>query len=262
MLGQLYRPQGLARETAQAVLETKEVYAVNVADGCPNNCLYCFNQKGFWRHGRDPGTVRLPKESPARLVARQIDKMLPATIPASLYKPEDIGVFLSFLTDPYLSVVAAETRALIHTLLSWNIRVATLSKINVSKIRGVRDGMTIVSLDDEFWQKFEPNTVNPETRLMNLDTRKREFHDFIWVSMEPYPPSAIYKQNFEQILQWFKAADVDLIVFGKWNYDARARTEQARAEYAEHVQTLTEFGLKHGIRTYVKSDTLKFIGKK
>ena len=31
MLGELYKPSGLARETAQQVLEVEEPYAVNVA---------------------------------------------------------------------------------------------------------------------------------------------------------------------------------------------------------------------------------------
>jgi len=251
MLGQMYKPKGLAGETAQAVLETKDVCAVNVADGCSNNCLYCYNQKGFWRHGRDPATVRLPKESPTRLVAHQIDKLLPNI--------ENMGVFLSFLTDPYLPVVAAETRALIETLLCNHVRVATLSKIDVSWIAQVRDGMTMVSADFDFWHMYEPNTISPIARIVKLTTAK-DHGNFVWVSMEPYPPSEIYTQDFEALLH--RLSFVDLIVFGKWNYDPRARTEQARAEYAKNVETLTEFGLKHGIRTYVKSDTLKFIAQR
>jgi len=264
MLGEMYRPKGLALETAQTVLETKEVYAVNVADGCSNNCLYpCFNQVRFFRRRHEASEVRLPKESPGLLVYRQISKMWPATIPALLCDPDDIGVFLSFLTDPFLKIVAKKTRALIRVLLDNHtignhVKVATLSKLQCSYIRDVLDGMTIVSLDDDFWHKWEPNTVPPYARLRQLEASKDE-QNYVWVSMEPYPPSEIYKQDFEALLEQLKF--VDLIVFGKWNYNERARTEQARTEYAEHVKTLTKFGLKHRIRTYVKSDTLKFIGR-
>jgi len=260
MLGQMYRPKGLALETAQAVLETKEAYAVNMADGCSNNCLYpCFNQVRFFSRGHKPSEVRLPKELPSRLVARQIEKMFPATIPVSLYNLDQIGVFLSFLTDPYLPIVAAQTRALIETLLSYQIRVAALSKMDVSNIAQVRDGMTIVSVDFDFWHMYEPNTISPIARIEKLIVAKNH-GKFVWVSMEPYPPLEIYTQELEALL--YRLKFVDLIVFGKWNYDPRGRTEQARAKYAEDVKTLREFGLKHGIRIHVKSATLKFIGKK
>ena len=58
---------------------------------------------------------------------------------------------------------------------------------------------------------------------------------------------------------WDRLSFVDLIVFGGWNYDARARTEQARAEYAVTVKLLKEFCGDHSIRLHVKSDTLRFI---
>jgi hypothetical protein len=74
--------------------------------------------------------------------------------------------------------------------------------------------------------------------------------------MEPYPPSAIYKQDIKALLE--ELAFVDLIVFGKWNYDKRATTEEARQEYAENINVLTDFCKSNNIRLHIKSDTLSF----
>jgi DNA repair photolyase len=193
--------------------------------------------------------LRLPKKSPAELIRRQIRCGL---------KPE--AVFLCFDTDPFLpeaQVFPAKTDDLIYMLTrDYGIRVATLSKLQIPRISDARVGMTIVSLDDAFWQGFEPNTTAPGARLVALKVRKREFGDYVWVSMEPYPPSSIYKQDLEALLEQLKF--VDLIVFGKWNYDSRARTEEARIEYAQNIDTLVSFCRKNKIRLHIKSDTWKW----
>jgi len=253
MLGEIYKPKGLALETASAVLEVKNPYALNVALGCSNGCKYCYVPR-FTHRAKNNCQVRLPQKPPIDLARRQLE-----TEPL-FHWTSDIGVFLSFLTDPFLP--EAHTRKfttddLIRMLIrDYGIRVATLSKLATPGLSGARVGMTIVSLDDEFWQKYEPNTTPPEARLVSLHTKKKEFGDYVWVSMEPYPPSAIYKQNLKALLE--ELAFVDLIVFGKWNYNKRARTEEARREYAENVDVLTDFCKEQDIRLYVKSDTMAF----
>ena len=248
MLGELYRPSGLALETARAVLEVKDAYAVNVALGCSNACTYCYVPRFTRRSKFASQQVRLPQKSPIDLIRRQLQY--------GFYPKSDIGVFLSFLTDPFLPEVHITDDLLYMLTRDYGIRTATLSKLQVPGISGVRAGMTIVSLDDEFMEKYEPNTIPPTSRLVSLNTRKREFGDYVWVSMEPYPPSAIYKQDFEGLLRALRF--VDLIVFGKWNYDSRARTEEARQEYAEKIGILIEFSRKHKIRVHIKSDTMKW----
>lgn len=248
MLGELYRPSGLAFETAKAVLEVEDPYAVNVALGCSNGCKYCYVPKFMRRSSKACLNVRLPRKSTVELVNDQLYRKPSFKVPD--------GVFLSFLTDPFLPEVARDTEKLIEMLVGCGIRVATLSKLSWSGIHGVRQGMTIVSLDDAFWKEYEPNTTHPIHRLIALKTCKREFQDFVWVSMEPYPPSSILKQDFEALLQELKF--VDLMVFGKWNYDSRARTEEARIEYAQNIDTLVSFCRKNKIRLHIKSDTWKW----
>jgi len=244
MLGELYKPKGLALETAQAVLEVTEPCACNVAFGCSNQCLYCYVPK-LTRQKRT-GLVLYPKIPPVDMVRKQLEKM-----PLN-QRPK--GVFISFCTDPYLPKSRDATENLISLLLDEGAKVATLSKLDVSSYY-VRQGMTVVSLDLDFWQKFEPNTRTPRSRINALGHCARG-HDYVWVSMEPYPPSAIYKQSLIALLEELNF--VDLIVFGKWNYDKRANTDEARKEYAKNIEVLTDFCKSNNIRLHVKSDTMKF----
>jgi len=243
MLGELYRPKGPALETARVVLEVDEPYACNVAWGCLNRCAYCYVPK-VARQKRTM-MMRLPKKPPVDLVGKQFKSMS--------RRPE--GVFLSFLTDPFLVEDRKSTEDLISFLLDEGVKVATLSKLSVS-FYYVCQGMTIVSLEGDFWKKFEPNTIAPRLRLDLLEDCKSH-HDFVWVSMEPYPPSVIYKQDIRELLE--ELSFVDLIVFGKWNYDSRAKTEEARREYCENITILTDFCKDNNIRLHVKSDTLRFV---
>jgi hypothetical protein len=56
-------------------------------------------------------------------------------------------------------------------------------------------------------------------------------------------------------------AFVDFIVFGKWNYDVRSSTPEAKEEYLDYVYTFRDFCKANNIRYHVKSETLKFIGE-
>jgi len=167
-------------------------------------------------------------------------------------KPE--GVSLCFCTDPFLKVNVDATELLIELLhCDWEIPVATSSKCGTS-LFPARHGMTIVSLDLKFWKTWEPNALNPYERIDKLQER-----GYVWISMEPYPPSAIWKQDLTKLLEELTSdLLVDFIVFGKWNYDKRARTEEARLEYAENIPVLRDFCKSMDVRFHVKSDTMKF----
>lgn len=248
MLGELYRPAGPALETACVVLEAKCPCACNIALNCTNGCTYCYVSKVT-----KSKVFRLPKTAPVQLVKEQVRN-------GKGFRPE--GVFLSFLTDPFLPANVDNTEELIEYLkfdihedvwFNEDVKIATLSKIRLSMFSGVRHGVSIVSFDREFWRQYEPNTTDPLMRLQLLRDR-----GFVWVSMEPYPPSTIYKQDFKAFLTHFEDHHVNLIIFGKWNYNARAKTEEARIEYAENIDVLTDFCKSNNIRLHVKTDTMKF----
>ena len=250
MLGQLYKPKGKALDTAKAVLECDDVYACNVAKGCTNQCSYCWLKEFpyFMKNGK----MEFPKKPPVELVKEQIEKGL---------KPE--GVFLSFLTDPFLEENYINTTDLINFLINQKIKVATLSKINIydSCLNPlIRTGMTIVSLDKEFRKQYEPNTILIKGRLFWLKNMKAMTESaYAWISIEPYPTLDIWKQDLIELLKELSFAD--FLLFGKWNYDWRAENLAARIFYRDMVDQFTGFCKEHNIRHYVKPDTLKFIGR-
>lgn len=244
-LGELYHPRGLALETAQAILQTESPMACNIAMGCPNGCLYCYGSLAFKK--KDWTNVRFPKDSPSKMVMKQLDKGL---------KPE--GVFLSFATDPIAACNMLETVKLVRKLTTHNIPVATLSKQGTIHFPQIRHGATIVSVDRRFRREWEPRTLKVHDRIDSLNA----FHDagyYTWISMEPYPPPAIFEQDIITVLEAVKF--VDFIILGKWNYDKRANTPEARAFYQKAIKTFRAFCKYHNIRYHIKSDTLKFIGE-
>jgi hypothetical protein len=246
MLGELYEPKGYALETARAVLGVERPYACNVAMGCTNECVYCYGPKFTHSKPEVWKFIKKPKEPPCILIERQIEKG----------KLKDMqGAFFSFITDPLSQTNILETNRAVQTvILRCGTPTATLSKITtLGKTYPLhRNGMTIVSPDEEFQKMFEPNSTPIAKRIELL---RKSTHP--WVSMEPYPVSAIYKQDLDELL--YQLSFVDLIVFGKWNYDPRSKTEEARVEYAAVAHDLTKFCKSHRIALHIKQETQAFI---
>lgn len=266
-LGDLYKPKGLALETAREVLQVDNPYAVNVALGCDNACSYCYGPRAF--HKKEWSVMR-----PA-LILLESTKSQDGIIHGfkhyhkqldNLIKKDDYpeGLFVSFATDPLSPINYPLTSRLIEYMSNedCNIPIALLSKSNIllrPKVWAINDmhGMTIVSLSELFHQAHEPLSIGPMERLALLE----KAHDLgyrTWVSMEPYPVPDIIEQDLEFLLN--EMHFVDFIIFGKWNYDPRASTKRAQEFYAKTVPQFIDYCKSHGIRYHVKSDTLKFIG--
>jgi len=248
MLGQLYKPKGLALQHVQAVLEAENVHACNVAWGCSNGCPMCYGPKVAKCSMEEWMKVRHPKVAPVESIIRQLE---------AGFKTE--GVFLSFMTDPFLPENIHETEAVIELLLKLKIPVATSSKISMSDLLdGVRSGMTLLSLDQEFWQRYEPRARSPQYRIRLLKVAA-ELGKYTWVSWEPAPCPDIWKQDLSAFLEEIKS--VKFIVAGKWNYDKRASTNKARQDYILLFNQLADFCKSNNIRLYIKPETINWIEK-
>ena len=245
MLGQLYQPAGKALEHAQAILETEDAYAVNVAYGCKMGCSYCYGPGATYQNRESWRNVRYPTKSPLELVRRQLDKGL---------RPE--GVFISFFTEPLHPKARDSTEEIARFLLSQGIQVAISSKLGIASVPGVRNGMTVVSADAEFSRSYEGFNPLPQSRINTLRTA-HDSGEYTWASLEPLPCPAIWKQDILEVLQ--KLNFVDFLILGKWNYDKRSSTKEARAYYRDAVGTFCDFCAEHGIRHYVKAGTLSFV---
>jgi DNA repair photolyase len=241
-LGELYHPKGKALETAQQVLQIKRPMSCNVAYGCLNDCSYCYipyTQKG---------EMRRPKESTVNLVSDQLKKGM---------KPE--GVFFSFSTDPLLPLNYDDTRLTIDLLIRHGIspqNITVLSKRGTIYELDIMWGATIVSLDEGFRRREEPNAWDIWDRIKALKMAK-EHGCKTWVSMEPYPCPEIFKQELVPIVEAVNF--VDFIIFGKWNYDKRSSTKEAAWFYKDAIVDFKEVCKKYGIRHHIKTKTEEWI---
>lgn len=239
MLGELYYPTGKARETASVVLRVEHPMAINIAWGCTNMCRDCYIR--YIKHGH----IRFPKNEPYKMVEHQLKSGLKTD-----------GVFISFNTDPLLACNFTNTIQLVNLLRERNIPIAILSKMGAVCIPNIRNGITIKSSDEGFRKEFEPNASSIAHRIKVLRTLKN-IGEYVWVSDEPHPCPAIYKQDDHAF--WENINFVDFIIFGIWNYNSLARTEEARRYYAETVPKFIDFCKDHGIRYHVKAKTMEFI---
>jgi len=221
--------------------------AVNVAIGCTNCCSDCYGPLASKTKREDWCKVRLPKTPPVNLVREQIEKGM---------RPQ--GVFISFFTDPFLDINRFNTEALVLYLLEQEIPVATLSKVDVMRNVPAYHGMTLVSPHEAYKWTNECHAADLLTRRSRLKMAHLDGY-ITWVSMEPYPPPAVFEQKLDTLLN--DVHFVDFIIFGKRNYDPRANTEEARIFYRDAVAEFRDYCKDMDIRHHVKTDTLKFIGE-
>jgi DNA repair photolyase len=171
-------------------------------------------------------------------------------------------VQLCFTTDPFMvgyPDITDLSLAILKRLHEAEIRVDTLTKgltpvdLLDTGTYGTANfyGISLVSLDEGFRQRFEPNTALYRLGRIAAIKQLQDAGLKTWVSMEPYPTPNIVEQKIEDVLE---AVDfVDRIVFGKWNYSRLASDfPGANAFYVDCVDKVTDFCRTNGIEVYIK----------
>lgn len=169
------------------------------------------------------------------------------------------------MTDPFMykyPEIADMTLKIINKLNSNRIKCTILTKgiypkdlTNTNKYSKENEyGITLVSLDSKFKEKFEPNSAPYLGRIKAL----KKLHDAglkTWVSMEPYPTPNLVKQNLYDILK--KISFVDNIIFGKLNYncESTAFEKNNKLFYEIQARIVKEFCEKRGIKYHIKNGT-------
>jgi DNA repair photolyase len=114
-------------------------------------------------------------------------------------------------------------------------------------------GITLVSLNEDFRNKFEPHAAMFNERIASL----RYLHNkglSTWVSMEPYPTPNIVTQNINTILN--RISFVDKIVFGRWNYSSNSSDYRSCKEYYNTLaHKVIAFCRSKGISYHIKKGT-------
>lgn len=233
-------------------------YTMNHVLGCAHGCkypCYAFQMKKRFGEVKDYNDWCEPKlvSNTLELLDKEIPKL----------KGKIKSVFLCFSTDPFMygyPEVAEMSLQAIKKLNDAGIVCKVLTKgVLPTKlgflVKANELGISLVSLDEDFRQKYEPNTVDYQSRILAL----RTLHNFgckTWVSMEPYPTPNIIDQAHWKIIE--EVRFVDKIVFGKLNYN-KAVTEYLRTDknfYNEVAREVKNLCKLHGIECRIKRGTL------
>ncbi len=249
-------------------------WTVNHVVGCRHGCKFpCYAMMMAKRFGwvRDYDDWRNPK-----IVANALE-LLDKEIPK--YKSQIDFVHLCFMTDPFMydlerkqliPEVVEMTLKIIERLNKEGIKVTTLTKgiypeeISYKKkfLQSNEYGITLVSLNHSFKEKFEPYSAPYEERINSLRILAQAGLN-TWVSMEPYPPPELDKTsgNIDDILE--QISFVKKIIFGKLNYNRIANYTNSSVSvwknneefYREMAETVKTFCLKNNIKYHIKTGT-------
>lgn len=232
-------------------------YTINHVEGCSHGCLYpCYAMLMKKRFGifKDYEDWIQP-----RLVINAIE-LLKKEIPK--YKSKINSVHLCFTTDPFMYGYPEVTELsldIIRLLNESGIKCTTLTKgllpIELAESSKENEfGITLISLDESFREKYEPYAAPYKDRIKSLYAlHKSGFKT--WVSVEPYPTPNIIEQDFNAILK--ELSFVDKIIFGRMNYNPLVSKYEGQKEFFNKLSLeVIDFCTKNNIAYHIKEGTM------
>jgi len=174
------------------------------------------------------------------------------------------------MTDPFMydalnkksfKHIKELTLKIIERLNKNNIKVTALTKgllpIELKNRRKYSReneyGITLVSLNEKFKNKYEPFSAPFDEKIRALEKLHEEGCK-TWVSIEPYPTPNIINQDIEEILS--KVSFVDKIIFGKTNYSKKSSNSEENEEFYEEKATkVIDFCSKNRKNYHIKEGT-------
>lgn len=247
--------------TRKSMLYKTEVeygdYTMNHVQGCAHGCKYpCY----AYLMARRFGKCKSVREWMRPYLVSNTLELLEAEIPK--LKDKIGSVHLCFTTDPFMygypeiatmsmnAIRAINNAGLPCTVLTKGylpVPLATLSKENAY-------GITLITLDEEFRKKVEPEAAPTRRRitgLRNLATLGCK----TWVSIEPYPTPNIIQQDLCELLE--EVSFVDKIIFGRANYNPKvSRCPDCKRFFNEQAQIVIDFCTQRGIDYHIKEGTI------
>jgi len=240
-------------------------YCINHVQGCSHGCKFpCYAFLMAKRFGKTKSYEDWCKPKLVKNALELLDKEIPK------FKKNIKFVHLCFSTDPFMyqyPKIIDMTLKIINKLNSNGIKCTILTKgiypkelIDVEKYGDKNEyGITLVSLNEEFRKKFEPNSAPYIDRINAL----KILHDAglkTWVSIEPYPTPNIFDQDLIKILE--KVSFADKIIFGKLNYNRFVSSYPNNKQfYNEQAEIVESFCKKRGMRYHIKKGTKEVYNK-
>lgn len=232
-------------------------YTLNHIQGCSHGCNYpCYAYMMAKRFGKVKSYEEWIKP---HIIENALD-LLEKEIPK--FRDKINTLHLCFTTDPFMYGYPEISKLSLEILKKANengIKCSVLTKgtlpPQLSDLALENEyGITVVSLDENFLEKYEPGAAPILERIQSL----RELHNrgcYTWVSIEPYPTPNIVQQNLADILD--VVSFVDKIIFGRLHYN------KSVSEYAEYknfyndcANQVIDYCNRHKISYYIKSGTI------
>ena len=232
-------------------------YTMNHVLGCSHGCLYpCYAFLMAKRFGK---IANYEQWCTPKLVSNTLE-ILDREIPRLKSKIESVQ--LCFTTDPFMfgyDEICKMSFVAIKKLNAAGIRCTVLTKgllpIDLADLSPKNEyGITLISLDEDFRRRIEPNASSYATRIASL----KALHDRgcrTWVSIEPYPTPNLIKQDLVAILD--AISFVDRIIFGRTNYSKEVTAyKMHRAFYNNQAEIVVQFCREHRITYHIKNGTI------
>ena len=205
----VYEPRGRAAEYAPL--------AVNLYDGCPHGCTYCYVPACLRRSRLEFHEAALPRRGvldkladDCRLLASRVDRR---------------EILLCFSCDPYpFDWPTDTTRQALEMIGRAGLRATVLTKNGPAAVRdfdlfckyGFRFGTSLSFMDDAAAWVFEPLAPAPSARIGALSLARKEGIQ-TWISVEP----VVDPNQAMEVFVALRGQGHEWKV-GKWNHDARA----------------------------------------
>ena len=232
-------------------------YTVNYVQGCSHGCKYpCY----AFAMAKRFGTVKNYEEWINPCIVSNTIELLNKELPK--YKSKIKNVHLCFTTDPFMNKyddIKQMSIDVIKLINSYNIPCNILTKgilpkelLNTDKINSY--GITLVSLNEKFREKYEPGTSKYKERIESL----RVLHNAgfkTWISIEPYPTPNIIKQDIIKLLN--EISFVDKIIFGRLHYNKLvSEYKNYKKFYNTMAEKVIEFCKENNIDYHIKEKTI------
>ena len=232
-------------------------YTINHVQGCAHGCEFpCYAMLMAKRFGK----VKTYKEWCEPKLVENTMEILSSEIPK--LKDKIKSVQLCFTTDPFMygyEEVADLSLQIINKLNNCSIKCTILAKgilpIELKNYSLENEyGITLISLDESFRQKYEPSTSKYNEKISALKAL-HEAGCYTWVSIEPYPTPNIINQNLKDILN--AISFVDKIIFGRLHYNKEVSAYKNYKEfYNAQASMVIDFCKEHKKVFHIKTGTI------
>jgi DNA repair photolyase len=237
----LYTPSGRAGEYAD------HGYALNLFNGCPHGCTYCYAPACMHRTREEFHATVTRREGLLEKLAADLGQV------GLLSEP----IFLCFSCDPFplghKDLWAEVTLPAIQLIHNAGNRVRILTKSGIlpsaDLLEGDEYGVTLTALRYDEAKAEEPNAAAPAMRAACL-MAAHELGITTWASLEPVLDPA-------DALAWITeiAPFTDVIKVGKLNHDARAK----QIDWAKFAIAARELLEKLGCTYVLKADLRAYL---